>query len=87
MTYTLNNIPEELDRALRQRAAAEHKTLDATIIELLIKCVGVKVDKSPTSKSEPVYRDLSDIAGSGGIDDEIEAFLWEQRRIDPELWQ
>jgi hypothetical protein len=83
MTYELD-IPSELDRALRQRAAAEHKTLDATIIELLLRSVGIQ----PSAASEPIkYRDLSDIAGSGGIDDEIEAFLWDQRRIDPELWQ
>jgi hypothetical protein len=84
MTYTLHNIPVELDRALRERAAAEHKSLDLTIIESLARGVGID---SPISSVPKTYRDLSDIAGSGGIDDEIEAFLWEQRRIDPEIWQ
>jgi hypothetical protein len=84
MTYKLDNIPIELDRALREKAAAEHKSLDATIIALLSSGVGIQ----PTAPSEPVkYRDLSDIAGTWESDPETEAILEEQNRIDPEMWK
>ena len=84
MTYTLDNIPDDLDRALRNRAAAEHKSLDATIIEVLARGVGIR----PPAPSEPVtYRDLSDIVGTWESDPETEAILEEQNRIDPEMWK
>jgi hypothetical protein len=84
MTYKLDNIPEDLDHALRERAAAEHKTLYATVIEILSQSVGVK----PTTSAEPhKYRDLSDIAGTWVSDPETEAVLEEQGSIDPEMWQ
>ena len=84
MTYTLDNIPEHLDRALRKRAAAEHKSLDATIIDLLARGVGVE----PSQPSAPVkHRDLSDIAGTWEEDPEFDAILEEQNRIDPEMWK
>jgi hypothetical protein len=81
MHYTLPQIeiPDELERALRERAAAEHKSLASTIVELLSRSLGIQ----RAAPSEPTkIRDLSDIAGSGGIDDEMEAVFDEQRRID-----
>lgn len=84
MTYTLDNIPDNLDRALRERAAAEHRSLNATIIDLLARGVGVEASPS----SGPVKsRDLSDIAGTWEEDAEFDAILEEQNRIDPEMWK
>jgi hypothetical protein len=47
---------------------------------------GLGIPSAPPSEAGK-HRDLSDIAGSGGIDDEMEAVFWEHRRIDPEIWK
>lgn len=80
MTYTLDNVPEELDSALRALAAAEHKSPEQTILDALARGLGL---------SEPAQkrRDLSGIAGARTIDERTRAAFEEQRRIDPELWK
>lgn len=99
MVYTLKNLPDELDRALRERAAAERKSIDATLVDALARGLGVAI--SPTSEqaeelvqnqvenreNPSVTRDLSDIVGTWEEDPEFDAALEDQRRIDPEMWQ
>jgi plasmid stability protein len=80
MTYTLENIPEEIDRAIQARATAEHKSPEQAILDALARDLGFS---APTEKR----RDLSDIAGQCTIDDEARAVFDEQRQIDPELWK
>jgi hypothetical protein len=84
MTLRLDNVPDHIERALRERARAEQKSLDQAAFDAMARGLGVP----PTASCEPIkYRDLSDIAGTGGIDDEMEAVFWEHRRIDPEIWK
>ena len=84
MTLKLDNVPDHIERALRERARAEQKSLDQAAVDAMARGLGVQPSISP----EPItYRDLSDIAGTGGIDDEMEAVFWEHRRIDPEIWK
>jgi hypothetical protein len=84
MTLKLSNVPDHIERALRERAAAEKKTIDQAAVDAMARGLGVQ----PQPPSEQFKRrDLSDIAGSGGIDDEMEAIFWEHRRIDPEIWK
>lgn len=79
MQYTLRNVPRHVDRALRETAREQHKSLNQVAIEVLARGLGLA--------GEPVkQRDLSDVAGSWVHDPEIEKALAEQRRIDPELW-
>lgn len=80
MTYTLENIPDEIDRAIRERAAAEHKSPEEAILDALAKGLGVS---TPAQKR----RDLSGIAGARTIDENARAAFREQRQIDPELWK
>ena len=80
MTYTLENVPEELDRVLRAVAAAEHKSPEQAILDALARGLGLG---EPAQKK----RDLSGIAGARTIDDATRAAFAEQRRIDPELWK
>lgn len=80
MTYTINNVPDEIDRALRARAEAEHKSPEQAILDALARDLGV--NSSPQKK-----RDMSDIAGTWVEDPEFDAALEDQRRIDWELWQ
>lgn len=81
MQYTLQDIPDELERALRERAAAEQKSLDAAILDALAR--GLGVEPTPTLKR----RDLTGIAGRNLIDQDMQAVFDEQRRIDPDLWK
>jgi plasmid stability protein len=80
MQYTLRNIPFGVDRALRQRAKEQHKSLNQVAIEALQRALGLK--------NEPIqHRDLSDIAGTWVDDPNFDDALKEQDRIDPELWR
>lgn len=92
MDITIHDIPLELHQALTLRAAAEKTSVAKALVEAAAEQLGVTIPESPAESSEPngapkKYRDLSDLAGSGGIDEELEALLWEQRKIDPEIWK
>lgn len=90
MDVTIHDIPIELHQALTVRAAADQSSVAKALVDAAAEQLGVKLPPIPENEaaSEPKkYRDLSDIAGSGGIDDELEAILWEQRQIDPEIWK
>ena len=80
MPHTLE-IPEGLEKVLKDRAAPENKTIDAVVIEALARGVGIELHQPAK------VRDLSDIAGRRLIGPETEAGFAEQRRIDRELWQ
>lgn len=80
MTYIFTNVPEEIDRALRARAAAEHKSLEQAILDALAKDLGVN---APQLRP----RDFSDLAGTWQDDPEFNAAMEDQRRIDWELWK
>jgi plasmid stability protein len=81
MTYTLSNIPDEIERALRERAAAEHKSLDATIVDALARGLGLSPQKNGKK------RDLSFLTKGPPLEPEVIRALEDQRRIDAELWQ
>jgi hypothetical protein len=80
MQYTLRNIPRSLDRALRERARREGKSLNAVTLPALLRALGLAGAAAP-------QRDLSDIAGTWREDPETAASLADQRRVDPEMWK
>lgn len=80
MQYTLRNVPEHLDRALRALAQRENKSLNDVVIGALLRSVG-------TAGEAPIQRDLSDIVGTWQSDPEMDRAFADQRRIDPSLWQ
>ncbi len=80
MNYVLDNISEELHRAIQARAAAEQKTPEQAILDELKRSFGLV---APPQK----IRDLSDVAGACTIDEQARAAFEEQRQIDPELWK
>jgi plasmid stability protein len=81
MTYTLENIPDDLERALQERAAAEHKSVDAVLLDAVARGLGVEAH-------QPVKRrDLSFMTEGPPLEPEVLEILEEQRRIDPELWK
>ena len=80
MQYTIRDIPEEVDKALRAKAKAEGKSLNQTAVEMLTAAVGI-------GQAKRKYRDLSDIVGSMIRDPEFDRVMEEQDQIDPELWK
>jgi hypothetical protein len=80
MQYTLRNVPVRLDKALRDQAKREGRSLNEVVIAALQRSLGI-------GGEPPVQRDLSSIIGTWQTDPELERVLADQRRIDPELWR
>ncbi len=69
-----------LDEAIRERAKAEGKSLNAVAVEALAEGVGL-------GDEAVVRRDLSDVAGAWKKDAAFEAALAAQDRVDAALWK
>lgn len=81
MQYTIRNLPASVDRALRERARREGKSLNEATIDALLRAFGLDRGEPP-----PI-RDLRSFAGSWVEDRAQTRALAAQRRIDRELWQ
>jgi plasmid stability protein len=79
MQYTIRDVPETVDRALRQRARADGKSLNKAALDALAEGAGV------TGRRK--RRDLRDIAGTWKTDKAVESALAAQDRIDEDLWR
>ncbi|MBM4061764.1 MAG: hypothetical protein FJ265_11820 [Planctomycetes bacterium] len=80
MQYTLRNVPKHLDRALRDLARRESKSLNEVAIAALLRALGI-------GGEPPAQRDRGDIASTWQEDPEMERVLQDQRRVDPEMWR
>ena len=80
MQYTVRRIPRALDKALRERAKREGKSLNEITVEVIADGLGL-------GASDIVRRDLSDIAGTWKKDAAIEAVLAAQDQVDENLWR
>lgn len=80
MQYTIRNIPEHLDAALRSSAHQQGKSLNEVAIEALARGAGV-------SGVPRRQRDLRDIAGSWRKDPAFDRALADQDTIDEAMWQ
>ncbi len=80
MQYTLRNIPQTLDRALRRRALEEGTSLNEAAIQAMIRGMGLAGEPQKV-------RDLSAIAGSWVEDPEFDRALAEQDVVDEDLWK
>lgn len=80
---TLRNLPEPVARAVRERAAKYHVSLNKAVIGLLEQAVG--------GAAQPRgVKDAIDLIAGTWSKDEADAFdrhLKEIRTIDPELWK
>ena len=78
--YTLRKVPAYVDRALRQRAKEQHKSLNEVALEVLERGLGLA--------GEAVrYSDLDDLIGSWAADPEFDRALEEMDQVDSELWR
>jgi len=80
MQYTLRGIPPALDEALRERVAAEGKSLNEVAVEALAEGLGL-------GAQEIERRDLSDVAGTWRKEAAVESALLAQDRVDKALWK
>ncbi len=82
---TLRNLPEPVARAVRERAAKYHVSLNKAVIGLLEEAAVGGAGKKPPR----VRRDLDELFGTWSEEDAHaidEALAW-TRRIDPEMWR
>jgi hypothetical protein len=80
MIYVLDNVPEFLDRALRERAAAEHKSPETIILNLVASGLNA------TSPQMPAEDTCSKRVTPTSDDPDFETILREQNLIDWEAW-
>ena len=79
MQYTIRNVPETVDSALRKAAQTQGKSLNEIAIEALARGAGLTGEALR-------QRDLSDLAGTWREDPAFERALAAQDTIDEELW-
>ncbi len=81
MQTTIRGIPEDLERALRERARRSGESLNRTMVRLLREAVGL----NPSRKK----RDLSALAGTWSQEeaDEFDRQLRRSDQIDAEPWR
>jgi hypothetical protein len=80
MQYTIRNVPESLDEALRRVARERGKSLNEVAIEALARGVGITAERSR-------QRDLGDVAGTWRKDAAFDSALAAQDAIDEEMWR
>jgi hypothetical protein len=80
MQYTIRNVPDVLDEALRKAARTRSKSLNDIAVEALARGAGI------TGESRR-QRDLGDIAGTWRKDPAFDRALAAQDTVDEQLWQ
>ena len=75
--YTIRGVPQEVDRALRRKAARRKLSLNQIIIdELTAVTTGVRK-----------RADFQDLAGQWTADPAFDDIIASQRQIDPDKWK
>jgi len=80
MQYTIRNVPEPVDAALRRMARQCGKSLNQVAVEALVRGAGL-------DEQRVRQRDLSNIAGTWRKDPAFEKAIASQDTVDPELWR
>jgi len=83
-SITLRDIPGEVQRAVKERAAQKNLSLNRAVISLLQDALGI--GKKPGKKE---YHDLDHLCGrwSRRQAQQFDDTLKEQRKIDREMWE
>jgi hypothetical protein len=80
MQYTIRNVPNTVNEALRRIARKRGKSLNEVAIEALARGAGVTGERDR-------QRDLNDIAGTWRKDPAFDRALAAQDTIDEEMWR
>lgn len=78
--YTLRNVPRAVDKALRELARRQGRSLNEVAIEALARACGV-------ADEEVRHRDLAGVAGTWVEDPAFDAAIEDQDQIDQALWK
>ena len=78
--YTIRAVPDVVDRAVRQRAGREDKSLNAVVVEALAR--GLELDARPVE-----HTDLDHLIGSWQEDPEFDRAIADFERIDADAWK
>ncbi len=76
---TLRQIPDRVNRRLREAARREAKSLNRVALEALEKGLGL-------AEEAVEYHDLDDLTGTWIADAEFDKVIAELDRVDSELW-
>ena len=78
--YTIRAVPAEVDRALRQRAGREAKSLNAVVVEALAR--GLELEAEPVR-----HTDLDHLIGTWQEDPEFDRAVADFEHVDDEAWK
>ena len=81
LQYTVRNVPEHVDRALRRKAREERKSLNEVLRGALIREAG---GAEPAGR---VYTDLDALAGTWVDDPGFDEAIRAQDQVDESLWR
>ncbi len=79
MQYTIRNVPDYLDAALRNSAREQGRSLNEVAVQALVRGAGL-------AEHPRRQRDLGDIAGSWRKDAAFDDAIAAQDTIDEALW-
>ncbi len=80
MQYTIRNVPNRLDAALRKAARERGKSLNEVAIEALARGAGISGERVR-------QRDLGGIVGTWREDKAFDRALADQDTVDDGMWQ
>ena len=80
MQYSIRNIPDYLDGALREAARREGKSLNEVALEALTRGAGL-------GERQLRRRDMNGIAGSWQEDAAFDSALAAQDQVDEAMWR
>jgi plasmid stability protein len=78
--YTIRAVPPAIDKALRQRARREGKSLNQLVLEALRRGLGVD---APVAQ----FHDLDHLIGTWVDDPAFDAAIAAQDAVDEDLWR
>ena len=78
--YTIRAVPDALDRAVRQIARRESKSINAVVVEALARGLDM-------SAAQAEHTDLDHLIGTWQEDGDFERAVADFERVDDEAWK
>ena len=82
MQYTIRSVPEAVDRAVRNRAKSEARSINAVVIEALAR--GLDIDAAATATA---HSDLDHLIGTWQEDPAFDLAIADFERVDQDAWK
>ena len=80
MQYTIRSVPEPIDRAVRDRAGREGKSINAVVVEALARGLDMHAARAQ-------HTDLDHLIGSWEEDPAFDRAIADFERIDSDAWK